>query len=80
MKEETSAKYLGNFVSSSGGVHDTVEDRRSKGWGKVAAIEGILSAVDLGDHRVEVGLLLRKAILVNSLLFTAETWSGGQEG
>ena len=47
MKEETSAKYLGNFVSSRGGVHDTVEDRRSKGWGKVAAIEGILSAVDL---------------------------------
>ena len=75
MKEVTSAKYLGNFVSSSGGVQATVEDRRSKGWGKVATIEGILSAVDLGDHRVEVGLLLRKAILVNSLLFTAETWS-----
>ena len=26
-----------------------------------------------------VGLLLRKAILVNSLLFTSETWSGVQE-
>ena len=63
-------------MSSGGGVHDTVEDTRSKGWGKVAAIEEILSSVDLGDHRVEVGLLLRKAILVNSLLFTAETWSG----
>ena len=76
MKEVASAKYLGNFVSSTGGVRETVEDRRSKGWGKVATIEGILSSVDLGDHRVEVGLLLRKAILVNSLLFTAETWSG----
>ena len=76
MKEAGSAKYLGNFVTSSGGVRDTIEDRRNKGWGKVATIKGILSAVDLGDHRVEVGLLLRKAILVNSLLFTAETWSG----
>ena len=67
-KEVASAKYLGNFVSSTGGVRETVEDRRSKGWGKVTTIEGILSSVDLGD--------LRKAILVNSLLFTAETWSG----
>ena len=76
MKEAGSAKYLGNFVTANGGVRDTIEDRRNKGWGKVATIKGILSAVDLGDHRVEVGLLLRKAILVNSLLFTAETWSG----
>ena len=40
---------------------------------------GILSEVDMGRRRVEVGLLLRKAILVNSLLFTAETWSGVKE-
>ena len=79
MKEVKSTKYLGNFVSSSGGVRDTVEDRRSKGWGKVAIIKGILEQVDMGSHRVEVGLLLRKAILVNSLLFTAETWSGVRE-
>ena len=79
MTEETSAKYLGNFVSSNGGVKDTVEDRRNKGWGKVATIKGILDQVDMGGHRVEVGLLLRRAILVNSLLFTAETWSGIRE-
>ena len=76
MKEAGSAKYLGNFVTSSGGVRDTIEDGRNKGWGKVATIKGILSTVNLGDHRVEVGLLLRKAIPVNSLLFTSETWSG----
>lgn len=72
-------KYLGNIVSLNGGVRDTVEDRRSKGWGKVATIQGILEQVDMCAHRVEVGLLLRKAILVNSLLFTAETWSGVRE-
>ena len=79
MKLSDSAKYLGNFVTSRGGVRDTVEDRRNKGWGKVATIKGILSEVDLGQNTVEVGLLLRKAILVNSLLFTAETWSGIRE-
>ena len=79
MKEAKSTKYLGNLVTSRGGVRDTVEDRRSKGWGKVATIKGILSEVDLGNHRVQVGLILRKAILVNSLLFTAEAWSGVRE-
>ena len=76
MKVSQSAKYLGNFITTKGGHRDTIEDRRNKGWGKIASIQGILEEVDLGKHRVEVGLLLRKAILVNSLLFTAETWSG----
>ena len=44
--------------------------------GKIATIQGILAEVDMGKHKVEVGLLLRKAVLVNSLLFTAETWAG----
>ena len=79
MKQAESAKYLGNLITSRGGVSDTVEERRNKGWGKVTQIKGILSEVDLGNHRVEVGLILRKAILVNSLLFTAETWSAVKE-
>ena len=49
------------------------------GWGKVSLIQGILSEVDMGCQHVEVGLLLKKAILVSSLLFTTETWSGLKE-
>ena len=79
MKEADSIKYLGNIVTTNGGNADTIEDRRNKGWGKVATILGILSEVDMGSRRVEVGLLLRKTILVSSLLFTAETWSGIKE-
>ena len=79
MHEAESVKYLGNIVTPQGGVAETIEDRRNKGWGKVAAIMGILSEVDMGRRRVEVGLLLRKAILVNSLIFTSETWSGVKE-
>jgi hypothetical protein len=79
MLEANSVKYLGNIVTSTGGVTATIEDRRNKGWGKVATILGILKEVDMGSRRVQVGLLLRKAILINSLLFTAETWSGVKE-
>ena len=54
----------------NGGVSETVEDRRRKGWGKVAALLGVLGEVDMGSHRVEIGLLMRKAILVSSLLWS----------
>ena len=79
MSKSVAVKYLGNIVTSQGGVTATIEDRRNKGWGKVATILGILQVVDMGSRRLEVGLLLRKAILVNSLLFTSETWSGVKE-
>ena len=79
MKDCQSTKYLGNFVSSSGGCEETIEDRRMKGWGKISTIMGILGAVDMGCNRLEAGLLLRQSILVNSLLYSAEAWSGVTE-
>jgi hypothetical protein len=74
MQKGESVKYLGNFISSQGGLGDTIEDRRKRGWGKVAQILGMLGEVDTGTHRIEAGLILRKAILTSSLLFTAEAW------
>ena len=58
----------------NGSIKETIEDRRKSGWGKAVQILGILGEVDLGAHRVEGGLHLRKAILTCSLLFTAEAW------
>jgi hypothetical protein len=79
MHEAEKTKYLGNYLSSTGGVKETIQDRRNKGWGKVALILGILGEVDMGTNRIEAGLLLRKAILTNSLLFSAEAWSNVSE-
>ena len=75
MHEAKSAKYLGNILSSTGGVRETIESRRNQGWGKVAGILGILDTVDMGTHRIEVGLMLRKAMLTSGLLYSAEAWS-----
>ena len=52
-------KYVGNYVTSTGTNKTTIEDRRNKGWGKVASIMGMLEEVGVGPHRVEAGLLLR---------------------
>ena len=75
MPVESVTKYLGNYVTSKGTNAATIEDRRNKGWGKVATIIGILGEVGMGVHRVQAGLLLRKAVLHTSLLYSAEAWS-----
>ena len=41
MHETKSTKYLGHILSQNGGVKETIEDRRNKGWGKVSLILGI---------------------------------------
>ena len=76
MKKEETTKYLGNILSTKGGLDATVEDRRNKGWGKISTIMGILSEVDMGVNQLEAGLLLREAILISGMLFSAEAWSG----
>ena len=43
MKEDTSAKYLGDIITCNGGVRATLENRRNRGWGKIAEIMGTLS-------------------------------------
>ena len=76
MIKEVSTKYLGNILSTKGGLNDTIEDRRNKGWGEISTIMGILSEVDMGVNQLEAGLLLREAILISGMLFSAEAWSG----
>jgi hypothetical protein len=76
MDQKERTRYLGNIISSKGGLSEMIDDRRNQGWGKISTIMGILSEVDMGVHKLEVGLLLRQAILISSLIFTAEAWSG----
>ena len=83
MAVTASAKYLGNIITSGRGVQAIIEDRRNQGWGRVAQILEILQACPrwtcMGSHRVEVGLMLRKAMLTSNLLYSAEAWSAVSE-
>ena len=74
MKTVQSQRYLGDILNASGTLKDTIEDRRSKGWGKVAEISGILAELP-EVRRVEVGLQLREAKIVNGMIFSSESWS-----
>ena len=75
MKTASSAKYLGDIVSEEGGTKDTIEKRRSEGWGKIAQIIGLLSEVTCGDYRIQIGLKLRESKLCSGLLCNGEAWS-----
>ena len=37
---------------------------------------GIVSEVDIGLHKLDIGLMLRQAILIGRMLYSAEAWSG----
>ena len=74
MKTVKSHKYLGDIISSSGTRRESVEERRSKGWGKVAEIAGILSEMP-HTRKIEIGLKMREAKLLNGMIFSTEAWT-----
>ena len=76
MQKKQSVKYLGNMLSTNGGLSETIDDRRNKGWGKISTIMAILSEVDMGVNQLEAGLLMRESLLISGMLFSAEAWSG----
>ena len=73
MKTVKSHKYLGDIISSTGTLKESVEDRRNKGWGKLAEIAGIISEMPQ-TRKVEIGLQMREAKLLNGMLLSTEAW------
>ena len=74
MKSVRSQRYLGDILTESGTIKDSIEDRRNKGWGKVADISGTLSQLP-DTRKVEIGLKLRDAKLINGMIYSTEAWS-----
>ena len=76
MQSVNSDTYLGDIVSSDGSNKLNIDNRISKGYGKIAEIVGILHKISLGRHYFKVAILLRNSLFVSSLLFNAEVWYG----
>jgi hypothetical protein len=74
MKTADSVRYLGDIISASGARRPSVDDRRSTGWARVSEITAMLTAMpDKG--KVQVGLKLREAKLLNGILYSIEAWN-----
>ena len=51
----------------------TINQRKTKGDGKVAKILSIMKEIPLGKHKVH---RLQEAMLINAILFNSEAWHG----
>ena len=70
-KDSKKEKYLGDIVRSSGHqCHNRGE--KSKALAMVSEIQAILDDIPLGKYEMEIGLKLRQAMLINSVLFKSE--------
>ena len=76
MKESKKEKYLGDTLTNTGKIQATIDDRVSKGHGIVSEILALIDQVPLGKYRIEMGLKLRQAMLINGILFNSEVWHG----
>ena len=67
-------KYLGDILDNTGTVRQTIEDRKNRGFAIVAEILAILNEIPLGKYKMEIGLKLRQAMLINGIFFKSEAW------
>ena len=74
MKKSESEKYLGDFIDKSGKVKATITDRVNKGYGIVSEIQAIIKEVPLGKYKLDIGLKLRQAMLINGMLYNNAAW------
>ena len=74
MENSDSEKYLGDFIEKSGKLKATIADRVAKGYDIVSEIQAIINEVPLGQYKLEIGLKLRQAMLINGMLYNSEAW------
>ena len=68
MRKKLECKYLGDIVSFSGKLNETIQSRIPKAIGINGQILSILNSVTLGISYFHTGLILREAMLVNGVL------------
>ena len=74
MKESNSEKYLGNLISTEMNCNQLIKSRANAGIGNVSQIMSILKDVSLGYHYFRIAKILREAMLINGMLFSASAW------
>ena len=74
MQEAHEVKYLGDMISDSGRPISTISKRITRGYAIVGTIFAFIKDLPLGSKRIQFGLELRQAWLVNGILVNSEVW------
>ena len=74
MADSLQEKYLGDLYNQTGNAKATVSERVARGYSIIADIKVIITEIPLGRSKLEMGLELRQAMLINGVLFNSEAW------
>ena len=74
MAEAHAVKYLGDMIHENGRPKATIMQRVNQGYAIVGQIFVLLKDLPIGNLRVQIGLELRQAWLINGVLFHSEVW------
>ena len=76
MKNSRQETYLGDIIHNSASNKPNIEKRKAKGYGIISEILAIVNEVPLGHWKIQAGLSLRQAMLINGILYNSEAWHG----
>ena len=74
MPAVSSDTYLGDVICGDGTNKLNIENRVSKGLGKIAQIMSMLDRISLGKHYFKIAFLLRESTFLSSILTNSEVW------
>ena len=74
MNKSIKEKYLGDFITESASIKETIKDRVNKANGSINEIVSILQDVPLGSAKTNIGLKLRNAMFASKILVNCESW------
>ena len=74
MIESSNELYLGNLINTDMNNKKMIERRANKGIGLNAQIMSLLNDISLGSHYFRIAKVLREAMLINNMLFSANAW------
>ena len=77
--EVDSIVYLGDVFNNKANNDDLITDRVRRGTTAMVNIQGFMRETSLGCHTLSTFLLLHQAILLSSMLFNSQAWSGVTE-
>ena len=78
MKNVSQATYLGDVISETWTIDETIIQRGQKATGIISQISSILSSICLGSYNFDIALVMREAKFVNAILTNSEVWHSFQ--
>ena len=69
-------KYLGDVINKDGKKTKNMLARKAKGLGVIDQITSMLDNICFGPYQIEIAIVWRNALLLNSILTNCEAWYG----